>query len=184
MKAYRLLDAGEPVERGDEVFTVSGWTCLDWLKVGEDITNPVRRLDDGKGKYVLVDIPVHSELAEDLEFWRWGVGWLFGGSVRRKDETVETLIWRKPRAVVAKPKSEDVAASKSSEAAPGGHWVVVNKLQKTFPLWFDACKAAKQQAIDEGAGAEYSVCRIDTTFLCEMRVVEKEKAALMKEVTL
>ena len=90
-----MLDKGEAIIKGDEILTcVNGWRILEYAFVGEYLNSPIRRRDDGKGTYVFIDQPVDPE---DVEFWRWGVGWVWGGSELRKDEVYATLIWRKPR---------------------------------------------------------------------------------------
>lgn len=103
---YRMLDNGEAIIKEDEALTcVNGWRIFEYAFVGEYLNSPIRRRDDGKGKYVFIDQPVDPEDAEDVEFWRWGVGWVWGGCALRKDETYATLIWRKTRGV-EKPETQ------------------------------------------------------------------------------
>lgn len=158
MKAYRLLDEGEVMKWGDEWLTKEyKWEPVYWGGIaGKD---PIRRVDDGKGKYILCDGPGGTA------YWDWGWGWVKWTYIPGESNNG---IWRKERDVV------DKSASQSSEASPGGHWVVVDKSQKTYPMWIDACKTAKQLAKDGGDGAKYLVCRIDRSFLCVINVIETE----------
>ena len=96
---YRLLDDGEYYRDGDEMMTVSnGWKRVCGRGTVQAHTVPVRRPEDGKGKYVLCDA------VEGSEFWKWGVGWV-KWTPEITDLNSETIC-RKEREV-EKPKELD-----------------------------------------------------------------------------
>ena len=165
-KKYRLLDVGESWGdvTGDEMLTVSnGWRSASGYGTVQAHTMPMRRLDDGKGTYILIGRPNVVEMGDytDTSFWKWGAGWLLAG---KQSIFADAVIWRKAREV-DKP---------SPKEAPSGLWVVVPREWKRFTSWEEACKSAKADARKSGDGAEFCVCHIDRTFRCVVEVVEKE----------
>ena len=93
---YRLLDVGEHYLDEDEMLTVSrGWQNISVCGgTMQEHTLPTRRLDDGKGKYVV------CERSESAEFWKWGSGWMEYSAwkyAKFPDGTVS--IWRRLREV-------------------------------------------------------------------------------------
>ena len=162
-KKYRLLDVGECIERWNEwLDPTSGWVSVPESLWGSECSvRPMRRPDDGMGRYLLTDI------LEGTDFWKWGVGWV---SMPNHVPTSDGAIWRRAREM---------------EKPTHGLWVVIHtagpcedytKLDNDviFTSWQEACDAAKQQARINGDGAEFSVAHIDRTFRCEVSVVEKE----------
>lgn len=99
-KKYRLLDEGENAVKGDEIFTRhNGWIMLNNEWTGGIFVTPVRRLDDGKGKYVLT-----ADRA-GTESWNWGVGLWVDVFQWVREEDFNT-IWRKAREVAVSKKPE------------------------------------------------------------------------------
>ena len=159
-KRYRLLAVGESWGdvAGCEILTVSaGWRSASGYGTVQAHTVPMRRPDDGKGKYLLCGS------IEGTEIWKWGVGWVTWDRVEANLPS-DVTIWRKAREV-EKP---------SPKEAPSGLWVVVPREWKRFTSWEEACKSAKADARKSGDGAEFCVCHIDRTFRCVVEVVEKE----------
>lgn len=151
---YRLLDVGEPVVKGDEICTATyGWRVLEDCWIGECLDSPIRRIDDGKGKFLL------SDVAQGTEFWRYGTGWWIGSGGSEKD------VWRKARDVMQKP---------CSEPSSGG-WLVIN--YNETPVVVDseqeAVEKAKEFALRGGDDTEYSVAKVTRTFRCSITVVEE-----------
>lgn len=155
---YRLLDVGE-FYIDPEMLTVSnGWQRIEGSGYVQKHTVPLRRTDDGKGKYVLIDRPAVIEMGDskDISFWKWGVGWVKADETSRNEDA---SIWRRER--------ERVQPTTAL-------WVVVPSEWKRFRSWEEACTAAKAEAISKGDGWEYAVCHLDRTFRCEVSVVERE----------
>ena len=154
-KRYRLLAVGESWGdvAGCEILTVSaGWRSASGYGTVQAHTVPMRRPDDGKGKYLLCGS------IEGTEFWIWGVGWIKWDRVEANLPSSVT-IWRRPREV---------------EKLNPGLWVVVSYKDKQFMSWDAACKSAKEAARSDGDGREWAVAHIDRTFRCVVEVVEKE----------
>lgn len=100
---YRLLDLGESWGdvAGCEILTVSaGWRSASGYGTVQAHTAPMRRPDDGKGKYILIGRPNVVEMGDytDTSFWKWGAGWLLAG---KQSIFADAVIWRKAREVVA-----------------------------------------------------------------------------------
>lgn len=177
---YRLLDPSEVIQEGDEVFcgdltswcsaVVSAW-CPAVVSIGRAASTEklVRRLDDGKGEWLLMDpefiaVPRKDKVVGDqvLEFEAWypvHCEMKVGTSIIRRKREVEKLstgLW----VVLQTADNKD-------------GWLV-NHCRKYYSSQEAACADAKRLAREGGDGAEFSVAHVDRTFRCEMRVVEKE----------
>lgn len=157
---YRLLDVGE-FYIDPEMLTVSnGWQRIEGSGYAQEHTVPLRRPDDGKGKYLL------CEKMDGEDFWRWGVGWVKWDLNHKEDAPV----WRKAREV-EKPSTGLWVVIQTSGNKDG--WMVSHS-RKHYSSWESACADAKRLAMEGGDGAEFAVCHIDRTFRCEVSVVERE----------
>ena len=164
-----MLDKGEAIIKGDEILTcVNKWRMFEDEWVGERLSSPIRREDDGKGKYVLIDKPVDPEDMEDVEFWRWGVGWVWGGCALRKDEAYATLIWRKPRGM-EKPETQPQEAEKEKL------WLSLSQKSKHLQRWGTKKEAedyAKNQAMGSADAEIYYTGYLAKAFQRKMTVNE------------
>ena len=163
-KKYRLLDVGESWDdvASDEMLTVSvGWRSVSGYGTVQAHTAPMRRPDDGKGKYVL------AEEFHGTEFWRCGIGWRLAKDLQPAEGTT---IWRKAREEEKPTHSLWVVIQTSGNK---DDWMVSHS-RKHWLSWESACAEAKQLAREGGDGAEFAVAHIDRTFKCVVEVVEKE----------
>lgn len=165
---YRMLDKGEAIIKEDEILTcVNGWRILEYVFVGEYLNSPIRRRDDGNGKYVFIDQPVDPEDMEDVEFWRWGVGWVWGGCALRKDEAYATLIWRKPRGGEKLEQTQEVEKEKL--------WLSLSQKSKHLQRWGTEKEAedyAKSQAMGSADAEIYYLGYLEKAFQRKMTVNE------------
>ena len=155
---YRLLDVGESIQEGDESLAGDGkWTTVHWPSVGSIDKTPIRRLDDGKGKYLLCERPHGADMAELVKtsFWRWGVGWVCGSGCN------DSSVWRTEREV-----------EKPSELKYS--WVVMSYQGcMSFPTEADARADAEAHA-RKTPGIEYQVQHIRTVAKYVVELVVKE----------
>ena len=157
---YRLLDVGEDYRDGDEILTVSnGWQRISGYGTVQAHTVPMRRPDDGKGKY-LVACGFDMMVADfsGTEFWEWGVGWV-RWTPEITDRYSET-IWRKAREV-EKPKEQE------------SNWVVFGEdddIKGFFKSEKDALDhlQSEEMMIDE----RYHIAKIVKTVVVKMIVTE------------
>lgn len=166
-QSYRLLDFGEVPKEGDEFLTLKGWVHVEgrWM---DEIKNPIRRPDDGKGKYILVEKPSAVEMTDDrdcAEFWLWGTGWVQRTPSTISDQFRDT-IWRKAR---------DVGTP--AEASAHVTWVVMTGRGCTS---FDSeaeARAAAREGAQRNQPIEYRVQQLRdvATYKVDLIVTEINK---------
>lgn len=174
---YRLLDVGDYYRDGDEILTVgNGWQSISGFGTVQAHTVPMRRPDDGKGKWVLCDMPEFSGIYDfaNVEYWRWGVGWVRWTPETIRDHYRDT-VWRKERKVkqilCPAPRFYPNTDHRFVVLCPDGRVVIPTKaLGGEFD---NACKQAKRLAeIESKHNVEYQVAEVVRTFKCIVEVVE------------
>ena len=174
---YRLLDMGEDYRDGNEILTVSnGWQRISGCGTVQAHTVPMRRPDDGKGKYILIGRPNVVEMGDytDTSFWKWGVGWLLAG---KQSIFADAVIWRKPREVAQivcpAPRFYPDTDHRFVVLCPDGRAIIPQGFQESE--FENACREARQLSeIEAKHNVEYQVAKVVRTFKCIVDVVEKE----------
>ena len=156
---WRLLDVGEAIREGDEILSVGGWTFCECSHTAL----PVRRPDDGKGKY-LVACGFDMMVADfsGTEYWKWGVGWV-RWTPEITDWNSET-IWRKAREVEKPPV----------EPSPGNWLVAVDDDCWPFPTEAEATTWAREIARNRDEGTLVRVAKIIREIQIKVEFVERE----------
>lgn len=157
---YRLLDDGEcwGGVAGCEILTVSaGWRSAIGYGTVQAHTAPMRRPDDGNGKYLLCGS------IDGTELWKWGVGWVKWDRVEANLPSSVT-IWRKEREV-------DQAQLKNEMA--GRPWVTFCEEEETISYFTTEKEALDYIKGDELVqGQHYHIAKIVKTVVVKMIVKE------------